>query len=197
MATISGAGHRRGMEHFRPLLIGVLVLTEVAIWQWRMVIAHRGRRATAVVLGALGAGLQITAISQVVADVKDVLSVAAYAIGVGCGVLFGLIAGERLTPGRLEVNIVSDVPELPDQLWQRGWPATVTRADSRHGPVMTVIVDIDRREEGLLRQHATLVDPRSRVTAKEVRPVVHRYPQPALQGSRRRRATVGGSALPH
>jgi uncharacterized membrane protein YiaA len=59
------------MDALRPLLIGGLVVTEVAIWQWRMVIAHRGSRVSAMLLGIVGAVLQITAITQVVADVSD------------------------------------------------------------------------------------------------------------------------------
>jgi uncharacterized protein YebE (UPF0316 family) len=93
------------MEALRPLLIAGLVITEVTIWQWRMVIAHRGQRTTALLLGVVGAALQITAIAQVIAGVHDPLSVAAYAGGVGCGVLLGIVAGERLTPGAVAVTI--------------------------------------------------------------------------------------------
>ena len=35
----------------RPLLIAVLVLTEVGLWQWRMVLAARNNRLGAVLLG--------------------------------------------------------------------------------------------------------------------------------------------------
>jgi hypothetical protein len=45
----------------RPLMIAVLVLTEVGLWQWRVLIAARGNRSGAVSLGAVGAVLQITA----------------------------------------------------------------------------------------------------------------------------------------
>jgi hypothetical protein len=58
------------MDALRPLLIAGLVVTEVAIWQWRMIIAHRGSRVSAMLLGIVGAVLQITAITQVVADVS-------------------------------------------------------------------------------------------------------------------------------
>ncbi len=57
------------MSIVRPLLIAMLVLTEVGLWQWRMVIAARGSRSSAMLLGTLGALLQITAISQVVTNV--------------------------------------------------------------------------------------------------------------------------------
>ena len=57
------------MSIVRPLLIAMLVLTEVGLWQWRMVIAARGSRSKRnVASGTLGALLQITAISQVVTN---------------------------------------------------------------------------------------------------------------------------------
>ena len=112
------------MDAYRPLLIAGLVVTEVAIWQWRMVIAHRGSRVSAMLLGIVGAVLQITAITQVVADVSDPAGIIAYAVGVGFGVLLGLVAGERLTPGMIGVTIVTKVPHLTRSLWDRGWPVT-------------------------------------------------------------------------
>jgi hypothetical protein len=130
MASIATDGHRDDMEALRPLLIAGLVLTEVGIWQWRMVIAHRGSRATAMLLGVIGAVLQITAITQVVAGVHDPLSIAAYAGGVGFGVLFGLVAGDRLTPGAVGVTIVTSCEQLARRLWELGWPAT---AQPGHG----------------------------------------------------------------
>jgi uncharacterized protein YebE (UPF0316 family) len=96
------------MDAYRPLLIAGLVVTEVAIWQWRMVIAHRGSRVSAMLLGIIGAVLQITAITQVVADVSDPAGVIAYAVGVGLGVLLGLVAGEKFTPGMIGVTIVTN-----------------------------------------------------------------------------------------
>ena len=67
------------MHVIRPLLIAGLVTTEVGLWQWRMVIAARGSRASAMALGAVGAILQITAISQVVTNISDPYNIAAYA----------------------------------------------------------------------------------------------------------------------
>ena len=107
------------MDAYRPLLIAGLVVTEVAIWQWRMVIAHRGSRVSAMLLGIIGAVLQITAITQVVADVSDPAGVVAYAVGVGFGVLLGLVAGEKFTPGMIGVTIVTKDPHLARSLWDR------------------------------------------------------------------------------
>jgi len=48
-----------------------------------MVIAARGSRSSAMLLGMLGALLQITAISQVVTNIDNPLSIGAYALGGG------------------------------------------------------------------------------------------------------------------
>ena len=42
------------IDMLRPALIAGLVLTEVGLWQWRVLIASRGNRGGAVALGANG-----------------------------------------------------------------------------------------------------------------------------------------------
>jgi uncharacterized protein YebE (UPF0316 family) len=169
MVTRIGGGRRWDMNIVRPAIIATLVLTEVGIWQWRMVIAHRGGRLRAMLLGIIGAVLQITAITQVVADVHDPLSILAYAGGVGCGVLLGLIAGDRFTPGVVGVTIISDAPDLAGQLWDHGWPATVHPGEGESGPVAVLYVAIDRRDEAALHRDVASVDPTAFWTAEELR----------------------------
>jgi len=139
------------MDATRPLLIIGLVVTEVGLWQWRMLIAARGRRAAAMLLGALGATLQITAISQVVTNLDDPFSVAAYAGGVGLGVVVGLVAGDVLTPGTLDVTIITATSGVADALWARGWPVTAQTGRGEHGPVDVLYLAINRRQHAALR----------------------------------------------
>jgi uncharacterized protein YebE (UPF0316 family) len=157
------------MEAFRPLLIASLVLTEVGIWQWRMVIAHRGNRVLAMLLGVLGAVLQITAITQVVAGVHDPLSIVAYAAGVGLGVLLGLVAGERLTPGTVGVTVITTETNLVRGLWELGWPATAQTGEGEDGPVTVVFVAISRQDEARLHDDVHRMDPGAFVTTEELR----------------------------
>jgi uncharacterized protein YebE (UPF0316 family) len=157
------------METLRPLLIASLVLTEVGIWQWRMVIAHRGNRATAMLLGFLGAILQITAISQVIADVHDPFSIAAYAAGVALGVLLGLVAGDRLTPGLIGVTIVTSTPHLDRTLWALDWPATAQPGFGETGPVTVLFVVISRRDEQRLHAVVDGLAPDAFWSAKDLR----------------------------
>ena len=157
------------MEHYRPLLIAGLVLSEVGLWQWRMVIAARGQRGGAMALGALGAVLQITAISQVVTNPHDPLSVAAYAAGVGLGVLLGLVAGERITPGTLGVTIVTAAHGVADELWARGWPATLQPGVGEDGPVHVLFLAINERHESRLRRDLARVAPDAFWSTEELR----------------------------
>ncbi len=143
----------------RPLLICGLVLTEVGLWQWRMILAMRGRRAAATALGAVGAVLQITAINQVVAAVADPLSVGGYAAGVGLGVLFGMLVGDRLTPGTIGVTVVADAPDLAAGLWRRGWSAVALCGGGRHGGVDVVLVSLDRRHRPRLHRDVAELAP--------------------------------------
>jgi uncharacterized protein YebE (UPF0316 family) len=147
------------MGVIRPLLIAALVVTEVGLWQWRMVIAARGSRSSAMALGMLGALLQITAISQVVTNVDDPLSVGAYAVGVGIGVLLGLIAGDRLTPGTIGVTIVTPVAGVAAGLWARGWQVTAHEAVGANGPVTVLFVRISRRNEARLHRDVAHLAP--------------------------------------
>jgi len=157
------------MDAYRPLLIAGLVVTEVAIWQWRMVIAHRGSRVSAMMLGIIGAVLQITAITQVVADVSDPAGVIAYAIGVGFGVLLGLVAGERLTPGMIGVTITTKDPHLARSLWDRGWPATAQSGRAENGPVAILSVPVDRRDEARLHRDVQSIAPDAICTTRDLR----------------------------
>jgi uncharacterized protein YebE (UPF0316 family) len=157
------------MDAYRPLLIAGLVVTEVAIWQWRMVIAHRGSRVSAMLLGIIGAVLQITAITQVVADVSDPAGVIAYAVGVGFGVLIGLVAGEKFTPGMIGVTIVTEDPYLARSLWDRDWPMTAQSGRGESGPVTVLSVPVNRRDEARLHRDVQSIAPDAVCTTRDLR----------------------------
>jgi uncharacterized protein YebE (UPF0316 family) len=147
------------MSVLRPLMIIALVVTEVGLWQWRMVIAARGSRSSAMVLGTLGALLQITAISQVITNLDDPLSIGAYALGVGIGVFLGLIAGDRLTPGIIGVTIVTSAVGVADGLWARGWTVTTHQAIGANGLVTVLFVRLNRRHEARLHRDVAHLAP--------------------------------------
>lgn len=149
------------MSAVRALVIAGLVVTEVGLWQWRMIIAARGNRPGAMLLGTLGATLQITAITQVVTNVDDPLSVGAYAVGVGIGVLLGLIAGDRLTPGTVGVTIITSASGVAAGLWARGWAATAHTGHAEDGPVTVLFLAINRKHEERLHRDVAHLAPQA------------------------------------
>jgi uncharacterized protein YebE (UPF0316 family) len=159
----------RIVHTLRAVSIALLVLAEVGLWQWRMVIAARGLRGRAMTLGAVGAVLQVTALSQVVTDVHDALSIGAYAVGVGLGVLVGLVVGDRLTPGRLGVTVITTTPGVATGLWARGWPVTVQDGRGEDGPVTVLYVAIERRDESRLHADVATLAPRALWGVEELR----------------------------
>ncbi|MFN8193005.1 MAG: DUF5698 domain-containing protein [Nocardioidaceae bacterium] len=92
----------------QALLTLALVLTEVALWQWRVLLTNKGARILPAVLGMAGAVLQVTAIAQVVTNTGDPVMVAAYAVGVGGGVFVGVVVAGRTA--RTTAEPTADVP---------------------------------------------------------------------------------------
>ena len=157
------------MDVSRSLLIAGLVVSEVGLWQWRMVMTARGSRARPMLIGAFGAVLQITAISQVVANLHDPFSVGAYAVGVGIGVLLGLVVGDWVTPGEIGVRIITSTPEVADGLWARGWPVTVQGGHGEDGPVKILFVVISRRHEARLQRDVASLAPNAFLSVEDIR----------------------------
>lgn len=113
--------------------------------------------------------LLITAISQVATNLADPLSVGAYAVGVGIGVLVGLVASDRITPGAVGVTIISAVPDVADGLWARGWRATVQAGHGAGGPVTVLFVAVDRRREARLHRDVSDLDPDAFFSTEDLR----------------------------
>jgi len=98
------------MESF---MIMMLVLFEVALWQWRVAITIRGNLLGGVLLGLVGAVVQVTAISWVVRDMGDVTKVAGYAVGVAIGVGVGGLIDRRLSTWDASVRVFAPAGTRP------------------------------------------------------------------------------------
>jgi uncharacterized protein YebE (UPF0316 family) len=136
----------------RPLGVLVLVLTEVGLWQWRVLLTGRGHRGLPTLLGIVGAVLQVTAVAQVVTNLGDLLTVMAYAAGVGGGVLLGVWVATRFSAEPVRVNIVTTDHTLEQSLRHRSWPVILYtgRADGNSVHVLEVLAPA-RRRSALLR----------------------------------------------
>jgi uncharacterized protein YebE (UPF0316 family) len=136
----------------RPLIILGLVLAEVGLWQCRVQLTGRGRTGLPTLLGVLGAVLQVTAIAQVVTHVQDPLTVAAYAVGVGGGVLGGVLVTSRFATDAVRVSLLTTDSGLDDRLRTRGWAVVAYEGQGAAGAVRLLeIVAPGRLRRLLLR----------------------------------------------
>jgi len=151
------------------LIIMLLVLVEVALWQWRVAITVRGNSVGGALLGFVGAVVQVTAIAQVVQDVGDVVRVAAYAFGVGVGVFVGCTIDRRLSERKVTVRVFAPTdPRLAPELRARGWPLTATSGDGHTGPVEVLYVAIDQQATDRLEDDLRALAPEACWTIEHI-----------------------------
>lgn len=140
-----------GSPLVQPVLITVLVVLEVAVWQFRVALATRGHKRVAALLGAVNAVLSVVALGQVVTNLDRPANVAGYALGVAVGVYLGVAADGRFAGDPVEYRVVlpGDGSGTAAELRARGWPVTVQPALGLDGPVtlLFVVVDAGRTAE--------------------------------------------------
>jgi uncharacterized protein YebE (UPF0316 family) len=152
-----------------PILIMVLVLLEVALWQWRIAITMRGRLAGGVALGLVGAVIQVTAISSVVQDMGNVAKIAGYAAGVGAGVLLGCLIDRRVSAAEVVVRVFAPAdPALVPALRAVGWPVAATDGIGHDGPIAVLHIAIDERKRRALEMLLGDLAPRACWTVERV-----------------------------
>ncbi|RKS80238.1 uncharacterized protein YebE (UPF0316 family) [Motilibacter peucedani] len=145
----------------RPLLVLALVLTEVGLWQWRVLLTGRGRTGLPVLLAILGAVLQVTAIAQVVTNVGETLTTAAYAAGVGGGVLLGVLVAARFAQEPVRVSVVTRDAALEGLLRERGWPVLAYAGSSGDAVVSVLQVLAPARRRTALLADLDALAPRT------------------------------------
>lgn len=129
----------------QPVVIGLLVLVEVAVFQLRVALATKGRKRGAALCGAVNAVVSVTALGQVLTSLDRPANVVGYAIGVAIGVYLGATADERLAGDPVEFRVVvpGDGADLVADLRARGWPVTAQVADGLRGPAALLFVAVD------------------------------------------------------
>jgi uncharacterized protein YebE (UPF0316 family) len=157
------------MIAMEPFLIMGLVLFEVALWQWRVAITMRGKIAGGVLLALVGAVVQVTAISTVVADMGDIAKVAGYACGVGIGVLAGCLIDRHVSKWHVSIRVFApaDVALLP-ALRAAGWPVAATRGIGHEGPLDVLFIAVDRRHTADVERDLRALAPKACWTIERI-----------------------------
>jgi uncharacterized protein YebE (UPF0316 family) len=151
------------------LLIFCLRLTDVSMGTVRILMAVRGRRLFAGVIGFFEVTIFLVAISQVVNNIQNWWNVLGYAGGFAVGTIVGMTIEQKLAIGLSEVDIVSlgRGTEIAEALREQGYGATEFLGAGKSNLVDMVRTVVRRREVPAVMQVATGVDDEAFITVTE------------------------------
>ena len=151
------------------LLIFVLRLIDVSMGTMRILMAVRGRRLLAGVIGFFEVTIFLVAISQVVTNIQNWWNVLGYAGGFAVGTIVGMTIEQKLAIGLAEVDIVSlgRGTEIAEALREQGFGATEFLGAGKSNLVDMVRTVVRRREVPGVMAVATSVDDEAFITVTE------------------------------
>jgi len=161
----------------QALLIFTLRVVGISIGTLSTLMTVQGRKLFAVLSNSLSALVYIIAIGKVVANLSNVVNIAAYCCGVAVGTLIGMALEQRLALGFSEVRFIS--PEKSDALAEAlrlsGFGVTELYGHGRESVVGIVETIIPRKNVNNVLEIAKSVDEKAIATVSEARTVQHGY----------------------
>lgn len=131
-----------------PLLIFLLRIVDVSLATIRMLLAVRGVKYVAPVIGFFEVMIWIVAVGSAIQHLDSPLHLIGYAAGFATGTLVGMMIEEKMAFGMATVRIVSKHGgvELAEALRDRGFGVTEFAGQGREGRVEVVYVVLRRRD---------------------------------------------------
>lgn len=155
------------------LSIFFLRVVDMSLDTIRVLFVVRGRKTIAWVLGFFQSAVFIIAISNVLTNKQNILTIFAYAAGFATGNVVGMLIEERLAVGHIHISIVSPARGvgIAEMLRDQGYAVTEISARGLGGTVTLLHVDVMRKQLEAVEKLVRNTDPEAFVTAEDVRPV--------------------------
>jgi len=152
------------------LVIFCLRLIDVSMGTVRILMAVRGRRLLAGVIGFFEVTIFLVAISQVVTNIGNWWNVLGYAAGFAVGTMVGMTIEHKLAIGLAEVDIVSmgKGPEVAEALRVEGFGATEFTGAGQTEMVSMVRTVVRRREVPSVMATASATDDKAFITVQDM-----------------------------
>lgn len=157
------------------IALGIFALRvcDMALDTIRVLFVVRGKKALAWFLGFFQSLLFVVAISSVLTNLNNPLTILGYAAGFGTGIVIGMLIEARLAVGHVHFTIISTTrgAAIAELLRNSGFGVTEIPARGMEGTVAVLHCDVVRKD---MRQLETVVleaDPQAFITAEDVRPV--------------------------
>ncbi|HUI88002.1 MAG TPA: DUF5698 domain-containing protein [Anaerolineales bacterium] len=155
------------------LMICCLRITDMSLDTLRLLFVVRGRKGIAWTLGFFEAGIYIVAITRVLSNLNNPLTILGYAAGFATGNVVGMLIEERLAIGHIQMSIVSSTrgAALAQALREAGFAVTEVPARGKDGMVHMLNASVLRKDVPNIERVVHAVDAEAFVTSADVRPV--------------------------
>ena len=152
------------------LFIFCLRLIDVSMGTIRILMAVRGRRLLAAVIGFLEVTIFLVAISQVVTNIGNWWNVIGYAAGFAMGQVIGITIDNKIAIGLAEVNIISMGmgTQIAEALRADGYGATEFLGAGHSSMVDMVRAVVRRKEVPSVIATVTSQDDKAFITVQEM-----------------------------
>lgn len=154
-----------------PLLIFCLRIVDVSLATIRMLLAMRGVKYVAPLIGFFEVLFWIVAVGNAIRFLDSPLHLLGYGLGFATGTLVGMWIEEKMAFGTANVRVVSrhGGVELAEALRDRGFGVTEYAGLGREGQVEVVDAVVRRRDLAIVFREVELWDPEAFVTVGEPR----------------------------
>lgn len=164
----------------QALFIFLARVTDVSIGTMRTILLVKGQRKIASVLGFFEVMIYLIVLGKVVGNIDQPVLILAYCLGYATGNIMGSKIEERLSIGRLIVQII--VKESFDDLVQRlrdaGFGVTIFEGEGMDGKSYMLNIILERKQLGLLHKITDGCDNGAFITTMDVRASMGGYFQP-------------------
>lgn len=166
-----------------------LILTPQAVWMAlgifllrvcdmtmdtiRVLFVVRGKKVLAWILGFFQSLLFVVAITQVLANLNNPLTILSYAGGFATGIVIGMFIEERLAIGHVHFSIISPKrgASIAEMLRENGFGVTEIPARGMDGTVSVLHCSVIRKDVRKIEKIVMEADPEAFITAEDIRPV--------------------------
>jgi len=153
------------------LFIFCLRLIDVSMGTVRILMALRGRRMIAALIGFFEVAIYLVAIGQVITNIGNWWNIVAYAGGFSAGTIVGITIEKKLAIGLAEVNIISmgAGTKIAEALRDDGYGATEFLGAGHSHMVDMVRTVVRRKEVPSVIARSISIDDKAFVTVQEMR----------------------------
>jgi uncharacterized protein YebE (UPF0316 family) len=158
------------------IIFGLRVIN-MTIDTLRLRMMARGQKMPTFVLGVIGTLIYLYALTSVIQNLDDWISIAAYALGYAFGSVVGMMIDERMAVGYSHLRVISPGRGalLAETLREQGFAVTEFSGRGRDGTVTMLSVSVKRKNNKKVRALVEELDDKAFITAEDLTPVRRGY----------------------